>query len=216
MADDVVRADALLVEGWVRARSMARGLPQPVRDEGGWRVDTASAAETARYVFAAPADGIRRLGRTIDQPRLFLKLCGSAQEMQALLPDGWLIQTTGWMMVHPGEAALHAPLAAGFRMEMASAEATTSARIVTHEGHLVASGYAAEHAGVFVYDRILVEPPYRRQGFGRALMAALGAARRSPASQPVLVATEQGRALYATLGWQLHSPYTTAVRPDPS
>ena len=33
--------DPTLVRGWLAARSLARGLPAPVADHGGWRVDTA-------------------------------------------------------------------------------------------------------------------------------------------------------------------------------
>ena len=78
---------------------------------------------------------------------------------------------------------------------------------------MMASGDAAEFAGVFVYDRIRTEEPFRRRGLGRALIAALGRERRSPESREILVATEQGRALYLTLGWRDYAPYTTGVIP---
>ena len=44
----------------------------------------------------------------------------------------------------------------------------------------------------------------------RALSAA--AVRRGTA-QAVLIATPEGRALYAALGWELHAHVTTAVTP---
>jgi hypothetical protein len=48
-------------------------------------------------------------------------------------------------------------------------------------------------------------------------MKALEAiARKAGATQGVLVATSDGRALYEALGWQLHSLYTTAVIPGAS
>lgn len=43
-------------------------------------------------------------------------------------------------------------------------------------------------------------------------MQALGAARRAPDPQ-ILVATDEGRALYRALGWQLRAPFATAVIP---
>jgi GNAT superfamily N-acetyltransferase len=62
-----------------------------------------------------------------------------------------------------------------------------------------------------VYDRIVTAPEHRRRGLGRALMHALGAARRSASSTQVLVATAEGMALYGTLGWELRSLFTTAA-----
>lgn len=38
--------------------------------------------------------------------------------------------------------------------------------------------------------------------------------REKGAVRGVLVATPDGRALYESLGWELHSPYTTAVIPE--
>jgi GNAT superfamily N-acetyltransferase len=90
----------------------------------------------------------------------------------------------------------------------------TDACILTAEGELAASGHAAESHGVFIYDRIVVEPEHRRRGLGKALMAALSGRRQSLTAKPVLVATEAGRALYSTLGWALHAPYTTAFIPQ--
>ena len=45
---------AALVSDWLTARSLARGLPPPIADRGGLRVDVGSDAEISRWVFAAP------------------------------------------------------------------------------------------------------------------------------------------------------------------
>ncbi|WP_430984552.1 hypothetical protein, partial [Escherichia coli] len=50
--------DRELIAGWLHARSVARALPTPVADHGGWRVDTRSEQEWCRYVFADPAPAI--------------------------------------------------------------------------------------------------------------------------------------------------------------
>jgi hypothetical protein len=47
------------------------------------------------------------------------------------------------------------------------------------------------------------------------VMTALCSARRSPDALQVLVATPDGRALYETMGWSVHSPYATVFIPDP-
>ncbi len=208
--------DPALVQAWVGARSIGRGLPLPVPDRGGLRVDTAMPQEHRRYVFACPGEGLRELAQSIREPRVALKLAGTREEMASLLPARWEIAEPGFLMTCERPHAGAAACPDGYRLELRTMQATTQARILTAHGELAASGYAVEYAGVFAYDRIVTEPAHRRRGLGRAVMAALGSARRSAASRPVLVATPEGRALYASLGWTLHSPWTTALIPDPA
>lgn len=85
------------------------------------------------------------------------------------------------------------------------------ARITAPDGVLAASGHAAEAAGVFIYDRIETAPEHRRRGLGGIVMNALNAHRKSTNAPELLVATEDGRRLYASLGWTVLSPYSTAV-----
>jgi predicted GNAT family acetyltransferase len=106
-----------------------------------------------------------------------------------------------------------AALPPGYRIEMLASGATTSVRITGETGELAASGYATEAGGVFLYDRIVTEIDHRRRGLGSAVMSALAGVRQSAASVPVLVATEDGRALYTQLGWTLHTPFSTACIP---
>jgi GNAT superfamily N-acetyltransferase len=196
--------------GWLAARSIARGLPQPVAEHGGLRVDTGSPSELRRYVFAGPVREIRQLALSITTPHVFIKMCGPGEQLLALMPPGWQLQPAGYLMTHAG--GFDAPvLPAGYRLEVSTEQLTTVACIRAEDGAVAASGYAAEYAGVFVFDRIVTEPAHRRRGLGRALMAALGAAQRSSTARRVLVATEEGRALYASLGWVVHSPYSTVT-----
>ena len=90
----------------------------------------------------------------------------------------------------------------------------TLATITSPNGELAASGRLGLVGDVAIYDRIRVQDAHQRRGLGRALMAALGeAANRAGASRWVLVATPEGRALYETLGWSVHAPYTSAFIP---
>lgn len=209
-------ADPALVAAWLGARSVGRGLPLPVPDRGGLRVDTDRPEERRRYVFARPTEEVRELAESIREPRVALKLAGSHEELAVLLPARWRISEPGFLMVRDGADTEAPSLADEYRLQLSTTDATTEARILTAHGEPAASGYAVEYAGVFAYDRIVTEPAHRRRGLGRAVMAALGSARRSAASRPVLVATPEGRTLYASLGWTLYSPWTTALIPDPA
>lgn len=90
LADAGVAPD--LLAGWLRARSIARGLPQPVPDRGGLRVDTGLPDERRRYVFAGPAPGIAELAREIDAPHIPIKMCGPAERLLALVAPRWRLQ----------------------------------------------------------------------------------------------------------------------------
>lgn len=206
--------DALLF-GWLAARSLARGLPAPVADHGGFRVDTGGEVEICRWAFTRPRAGLTALGETIEAPGHFLKLCGSGEDLLAALPPRWRLQgEPGYCMGGPVTAPPPAALPAGYALRLDRDAHSSRATILAPDGQLAASGFAAETAGVFVYDRIITEPDHRRRGLGRAVMAALRETRAGSASTELLIATDEGRALYASLGWTVISPFVTAEIPS--
>jgi GNAT superfamily N-acetyltransferase len=210
------KMEAELLEGWLRARSIARGLPQPVPDRGGLRVDTGLPNEQRRYVFAGPAPGISELASSITAPHIFIKMCGPGHQLLSLVPPRWQLQPDAYLMTIDGWRSPVPSVPTGYRLQVSTEAATTIARIFTEDDLLVASGYAVEYGGVYVFDRIATEPAHQHQGLGAAVMAALGGAQQSRAAQRVLVATEAGRALYSTLGWKVRSPYSTVTIKPPS
>lgn len=206
--------DPALLWDWLCARSVARALPLPVRDLGGMRVDTNSAAEIRRHVFAGPVPAIEALAASIRTPRHFIKMCGPGAQLLAMAPPGWQLQPPGYLMT---QAAANRPAASvppSYRLEVSKQGPTIAAAIFAQDGSLAASGYAAAHGRAFVFDRIQTHPGHRRRGLGRALMTALGNMQTSADTTTVLVATEEGRALYETLGWTTVSAYSTIVIPD--
>lgn len=206
-------ADPQLVRGWLAARSVARGLPAPIADHGGWRVETGLLAEMRRHVFAAPVPAIRHLGETIDAPHIVLKACATETEMRDLLPGRWQMLPAGTMMVCDTRSTESVPPPAGYTLQLDIDGAVSEARVTDEGGALAAQGHAAESDGVFVYDRIITEPAHQRLGLGRIIMNALGSARRSARSRQILVATAEGRALYLKLGWQDYSAFMSAAIP---
>ena len=181
----------------------------PVPKHGGFRVNTNSDAEIARWVFPEIGAGLEELARTIVEPRYFLKLCGAADELRAVLPKAWKLHAPSYFM-----RAIDKPparrLPDGYAIEVDRVGAVIEARIASETGALAASGYAAETRGVFIYDRIVTEPEHRRKGLAHVLMCTLHDTKQDPANPELLVATEDGRALYSTLGWETISPYSTA------
>lgn len=207
---DNLSIDPLLLSAWLSARSVARGLSAPIPEYGGFRVDTNSPSEVVRWVFPKTGAGLVALARSINKPHHLLKLCGTADELQAVLSAGWEVHAPSFFMQATGEPA-EIPLAEGNRIDLRRVGQVSHARIFSDGGELAADGYAAEAGGgVFIYDRIVTTPEHRRRGLGHALMTALRTTRQDLDSVELLVATEEGRALYSTLGWTTISPYATA------
>lgn len=201
----------LPVRARLAVRSVARGLPSPMEDRGGYRVDTNSDSERQRWVFAEVTGGLSALARSIHAPGYLIKACATPEQLQAALPPGWQVHLPAYFMLGPSvHPAPQRP--AGYRVNVVRDGPVSLARVVTEAGELVATGYAAETGEAFVYDRIAIDPRHRRRGLGRLVMAMLSGARRVDDVAELLVATEEGRALYQSLGWTTLSVYSTASR----
>jgi GNAT superfamily N-acetyltransferase len=206
--------DPKLVLAWQSAHSIARGSPPPVHDRGGFRVDTHSEKEVKRWVFPRLCDGLRAVAHDITAPRHYLKLCGSDAALRSALPARWEIQPANYFMLAAAATLDGKPLPNDYRMELHRAGSVTRACVIAPDGELAASGCAAETADVFIYDRIETAQDHRRKGLGVAVMVALGQQRQSPATPQLLVATEDGRSLYANLGWTVLAPFAAATIPE--
>lgn len=206
-------ADPALLLAWLSARSIARQLPPPILDRGGYRVDTGSEKEAKRWVFPALCEGLGIVARGISQPRHFVKLCAINDELSAALPEGWSLRPLSYFMTTTARLKTRS-LPGGYNLKIAFDGEVRRVQVLAPDGELAASGYAAETAEAFVYDRVETMSGHRRKGLGSALMAALGST-RTKAVPELLTASEDGRALYTSLGWRVLSPYATAVIPDP-
>ena len=206
--------DPTLVFAWQTAHSIARGSPPPVHDRGGFRVDTDSEKEVKRWVFPQQCDGLRAIAHDVAAPRHYLKLCGTNEELRSALPARWEIQPENYFMMAAVTLIDTKPLPNGYKMELRQTGPVTQARVLAPDGALAASGCAAESADVFIYDRIETAQDHRRKGLGIAVMIALGTARKSLISPQLLVATGEGRNLYASLGWTVLAPFDAATIPE--
>ena len=206
--------DPTLVFAWQTAHSIARGSPPPVHDRGGFRVDTDSEKEVKRWVFPQQCDGLRAIAHDVAAPRHYLKLCGTNEELRSALPARWEIQPENYFMMAAVTLIDTKPLPNGYKMELRQTGPVTQARVLAPDGALAASGCAAESADVFIYDRIETAQDHRRKGLGIAVMIALGTARKSLISPQLLVATGEGRNLYASLGWTVLAPFAAATIPE--
>ncbi|MDP1027077.1 GNAT family N-acetyltransferase [Sphingomonas sp. KR1UV-12] len=176
-------------------------------------MDTNSAAEICRWIFPRATPGLLELAEEVSQPGCLLKVCCSAEELRAALPERWQVEPTGYFMT-----ALvgweRAKLPTGYKLEVEPGAALTRVQLRAQVGEVAASGFGAETAEAFIYDRIVTAPGHRRRGLGKTVMTALRESCRNSTLRGLLVATEEGRSLYRTLGWQTLSTYSTALIPS--
>jgi GNAT superfamily N-acetyltransferase len=205
---------------WIRGWALTREVAPPVPHGDGFRIEVGLPTQAARYVFRHPSPTLRALGETVAQPWVYLKACATSEQLRALLPAHWRIEDLHWLMACDARAfAGTDALPAGYALEIEDHGARTGrahVRIVDAHGAPAATGHLALDDEVAVYDRIVTDPAHRRRGLGRAVMHALHAlACAHGRDAGALVATDEGRALYESLGWTLCAPWATAVIPGP-
>ncbi|THD37898.1 MAG: GNAT family N-acetyltransferase [Sphingomonas sp.] len=210
----VFRADPALIARWADAWAISRGAASPVARDGGIYIHVGSEEQVGRYIFPRlDPDAIRDLTARIDRPLLYLKVCAEAAAVRPLLPPGWEIAPPGYMMTAPVSAMLDRPadLSPNFALSIDCDGPIVFAGITDSAGEEAARGRIVLLDDLVVFDRIRTADAYQRQGLATAIMRALAVqADARGLRAAILCATPPGRALYQTLGWSLHSHYTTA------
>ncbi|MEO5938708.1 MAG: GNAT family N-acetyltransferase [Sphingomonas sp.] len=209
-----LEADPVVLARWAEAWAISRGAAIPVPRDGGLYIHVGQPEQVGRYIFARlDREPIRDLAARIDRPLLYLKVCAPAHAVRPLLPPGWEIATPGYMMTAAVAAMLDRPpeLPDGFAIYIARNGAVTFATIADPAGDEAARGRIIAMDDLVVFDRIRTAEAHQRRGLGSAIMRALAAeADMCGIRDAMLCATPLGRALYESLGWSLHSDYTTA------
>ena len=177
---------------------------------GGWRIEVGAPEQLRRFVFAEAHGRVGERAASVLEPNVFLKVCAEPSDVEPMLPVGWSIRPPGFLMTLDDQMP-EGPAPDALRAGFEAVDGVLFCRL-SLDGVETARGRAVVVDGVTVFDRIAVDEPWRRRGLGREVMRRLqvetGSERRG-----VLVATRDGRALYETLGWRLHSAYTTAASP---
>jgi GNAT superfamily N-acetyltransferase len=155
-----------LVRAWLTARSVGRGLPAPVSDRGGFRIDTDSEDEISRWVLPKITAGLIELGPSFREPRHLSGCIASSVTKWKLLAHRHFMTAAGPLVPRR--------LPDGYELGLKRSGALAEARVTCHaDGKLAASGFAVAAAGVFIYDRIITLAEHRRKGLGSAVVSAL-------------------------------------------
>jgi hypothetical protein len=71
-----------IIEKWLKAWSLSRKLPLPVRYKSGFKVEVGGKKQKLRYVFPEINDDFVELSKQIDEPWIYLKVCASSDEVK--------------------------------------------------------------------------------------------------------------------------------------
>ncbi|MEU6713690.1 GNAT family N-acetyltransferase [Nonomuraea sp. NPDC046802] len=224
MTEVLKSADFPTVRAWVEGWAISRATPGPVPEPWGLRVDVGLPGHVARHIVAAPTQEILHgLTTRLTTPGTWLKLCAPAESVAPYLPPGWSVKEPEFMMTLPltrtvpltranrlNRAVPQAP--PGYTLAVTTRAGVTVARLLTAAGEVAARGQYAMAGTTAVIDKVETAAGHRRRGLGTVVMGTLaGTAASKGARSGILVATAQGKALYRTLGWTLHTPMTAVV-----
>ncbi|KQV87932.1 GNAT family acetyltransferase [Massilia sp. Root351] len=209
--------DLPLLERWLTGWSLSRGVPLPVNEEGGLRVEVGMPLQLRRYVFLDAGLDLQACADRIHAPHIYLKAPVDPAVLRAALPARWSVESPGYLMLGPASMSGHVALPAGYVIESSAEHGAKLVQVSHASGELAASGRVTLDHGTAVFDQIVTAESHRRLGLGTVVMQALDAlAAQADVTERLLVATDDGRSLYAKLGWQLLAPWSTAVLPAPA
>ncbi|WP_067537928.1 GNAT family N-acetyltransferase [Nocardia crassostreae] len=211
---------AELVRQWVFGWSVVRGVADRGREvDGGSYVRVDRAGHVARYVLhGGDPRRIAACARRVTEADTWIKAPVTDDELADCLPDGWIAEDHGFLMATPLRD-VPARQHDGYTVAVDSSEHGHEAVVTTRESGVKAAGGKVAGVGPFaIFDQIITEPMHRSRGLGTLVMATLGrAALEAGADTGVLVATDDGRALYERLGWTVVAPFAAArFAPSPT
>ncbi len=204
-----------IVEKWLKAWSLSRELPLPVPFKSGYKVEVGYENQKSRYVFPELNNDFIRLSKSVEDPFVFMKVCASQEDVKNKIPEKWQIQPQGYMMscFRPMKIP-DIDLPDEYNLESDLYNSTFLLRIVTENGKTASTGRVVMVDDLAVYDQILTEENHRRKGLATFLIKELEKIALSKGIyKNFLVATEQGKRLYQSLGFDVYSLYTSAVIP---
>lgn len=209
---DAVVCDLALLQRWLTGWSRSRGLPLPVQERGGLRVEVGWHDQVRRHVFVDAGSALQVCAGGVREQFVHIKAAVSNEQLLSVLPAGWTAEAPRYLMAHAGSMCAASTLAPEYSIVSRNEHGADVLYIVDARGDVAATGRITQDAGTAVFDRIDTAATHRRQGLASALMLALDVlASEAGATERLLVATEAGAHLYRHLGWQVLSPWSTAV-----
>lgn len=203
------------IEKWLTGWSLSRELPLPTTFKSGFKVEVGYENQKTRYVFPNLNEDFTALANTIVEPWVFLKVCAAPEALKNILPSRWVIEPQGYFMSCSQQmTGKPVSLSDGYKIESEEYKATYVIKIRANNGEIAAIGRIVVVDDIAVYDRIATDSNHKRKGLATVVMKELQKITVSKGiSSNYLVATEEGKLLYQSLGWELSCLYTSVVIP---
>ena len=199
---------------WIQVFADLRQLSLETATHGWW-LDVGRRQQAARY-FLTEIDLalFRDLASSIEEPAVHLEMLAPRQIVEALLPEGWSLAASEYLMTAAIEPECIPAVPEDVQLVLNGDDDGIRAGCLDRDGHALSRGICGVIARDAVFDQIVTEPPLRRQGLASAVMSVLStAASRHGADRGILLATAEGRPFYEALGWTVLSEVSKAVSP---
>jgi len=223
--------DGELVQTWVDGWALNRGAAPVERTPWGFTIDVGLPHRVTRLVVPDVTEALlRKLTETITVPGIAMKVFASPETVAPWIAPGWSLEAPTFLMSAALESS-DAVVPTGYQLRTWEHGPVVRALLRTADGAFAARGQlavvggasrkdsasrndrAARNDSAAVLDQIETDPAHRRKGLGRLIMGTLAnVALRAGAATGVLGATEEGRALYESLGWRVLCPMADVNR----
>ncbi|MGX1852335.1 GNAT family N-acetyltransferase [Streptomyces sp. NPDC055299] len=197
-----------LVRVWVSGWVVSRRRPRPVELPWGLYIDVGKPGQVGRHVLPdAEESAVRAAAASVTVPHTWLKVPMEPEKVGDWLSRDWVVDRdeAGHLMA-TDLCATEPTVPEGYTVTTETREGVRHVRVLDAAGECAADGRMALLGPAAVVDCVRTEDAHRRRGLGDFVMRALADhAVAEGASLGVLGATDDGRALYETLGWKRHA-----------
>ncbi len=201
---------------WAFGYCAARGYAQPVaatNPQALW-FDAGKPDQIGRFILGGASGEAAAAFAAVDAPHIYVDFAAPRETILPHVPPGWQPRDPMWLMAARPDMPPARPTP-DFTIELDEGADRFEAIARHADGALAARGVLGIHGTTAVYDQIVTEAQFGRRGLGSAIMAELGrCAVRRGATECLLVATSDGKALYERLGWTLRSDIVSAISPS--
>ncbi|MGA6161237.1 GNAT family N-acetyltransferase [Amycolatopsis magusensis] len=201
-------AVAEVLDEWVHGWAVSRRVPRPSRLPVGFHLHVGTPGHRERYVLPRLED-LAAVAAMVTRTDTWIKVCAPREAVRAALSPAWTLDIPGHLMTTTLRSSAVRPVPEPYRLESTVDGELLRVVVRTAGGELAASGQAGLAGSSATMDKIVTEPAHQRRGLGSVVMDALREqAIAAGAVRGVLVATDDGFALYSRLGWTLIVPVT--------
>ncbi|MGW7245046.1 GNAT family N-acetyltransferase [Streptomyces decoyicus] len=204
-----------LVRTWASGWALSRKTPRPVEHPWGLYIEVGTPGQVGRHVLpCADESAVRDAADSVTVPHTWLKVPMAPEEAGQWLPPGWVAdkEESGHLMAADLRTTTAPVAPKGYTATGESRDGVVHVRVYDASGECAAQGQMAVLGRAVVVDRVTTEEAHRRRGLGNFVMRTLiDHAVDGGADLGVLGATDDGRALYETLGWKVHAPLAACI-----